>query len=512
MNENAVTLNQLVAELSKSPHGALSEYIPAGLRGASQHSEFYAHLIAYNEKRGQIRDSKVALPVISLSCREYPEDFIANSLAHLALLSPRDLLRGFRFAMTIKTPGRMSAIKRMVSRYLKARERNWAWFERTALQHRASLRELYALTHTRRNMITVGAILFGGEGSKRHPIGLSGFVPMDYPRGSVFEVVAGLKDMAPAEAAGCILERNIPAMIAMGALGAKAKEPELVLALIKRMTPTELVTNTKMLEKFGVRTNPALRGAFEAALLKAGASSKATFKTQRALESMEDDNPIREKLRGLQEKQIKAISGVEGDWLVLADKSGSMQHAIEAARRISATMAKMVKGAVGLIFFDTAPRYIDVTGKDYDAVLQATRHITANGGTSIGCALYYALENKIMVDGIVIVSDGAENQYPQFAAVYEAYSKLVDKKVPVYFYQLAGTDKLEHTAVFLANCRTAGADPQVFDLREQKVDFYSLPNLVQTMKVLKYSLVDEIMVTPLLDLDTALPVRGSAGA
>jgi len=35
------------------------------------------------------------------------------------------------------------------------------------------------------------------------------------------------------------------------------------------------------------------------------------------------------------------------------------------------------------------------------------------------------------------------------------------------------------------------------------VDFYSLPNLVQTMRTNRYSLIEEIMETPLLTLEQA---------
>ena len=44
---------------------------------------------------------------------------------------------------------------------------------------------------------------------------------------------------------------------------------------VERMTPTELVTNTKMLEKLGIKTNPALRGAYEKALERTAASHPA---------------------------------------------------------------------------------------------------------------------------------------------------------------------------------------------------------------------------------------------
>lgn len=504
--ESTLTKNEILSQLTLSPHGKLIEYCPVGFKAVEQDPEFYAHLIAYDFVRGQIRDSKVAFPMISLASKDYPKAFVSNSLAHLALLSPRDLLRGLRFYSEMRhhdyakfgalygTLGHGKDIKRTVARFLRAREANWGWWTRTALQHRKSIKELYALCHIKPSE-AADQIIFKGI----------------YPKGTVFNTVSQLKNMSPSEAAGYILNQKIPFLVAQGALGAKIKEPELVLALISRMSPTEFTTNTKMLERLGIKTNPALRSAYQEGLKRASVSKANTFKATRAAEVLEDDNPLKEKLLGLQEKQIETMGGIDGDWLILADKSGSMQLAIEVARKVAATLARSVKGTISLVFFDTSPRYIDCTGRTYDDILKETQHIEAQGGTSIGVGLQYALERKLPADAITIISDGAENAHPQFAACYEesAQSMHWGKKVPVYFYRITGTDHPMYTVVFLENCNKVGADLTIRDLTGG-IDFYSLPNLISSMRVRKYSLVDEIYATPLLDLDTVLPPLESA--
>ncbi len=492
----SVTYNQLITELSKSAHGELSEYVQIGLLGAAEQSDFFSHLIAYNERKGQIRDSKVALPIISLSCGTYPIELVDNSLAHLALLSPRDLLRAYNFAKAIKLPGHMKSFKRMVDRYLNARATNWGWFQRTALQHRNSLAGLYRLNHTKRSE-AVGAILFGGEGSKRK----GGFRPVEVPSGTVFNTVANLKSMQPNEIAGEILGRKIPFLTALGALGGwggeEVNEPVVVLALMDRMSDSEFITHIKDLEKHGTKTNPGLRDKFEQKLARAGGSKKVTFKTTRALETMEEDNPYREKLKAVQEKQIEALGGIEGNWAVLGDKSGSMQHAIEVSKMVAGTLARMVKGTVKLVFFDNNARGIDVTGKTYDEIKRAVMGVQAQGGTSVGVALECIMDNNFEVDGIAIVSDCAENNHPRFAAVYREYCKKYDRKVPVYVYLVSGTDNPQHTQDFFTACKAVELVPQVFDYRNQQIDFYSLPDVIRTMRVSRHSLVEEIFATPL---------------
>jgi hypothetical protein len=480
MYEKGITKQKIIAELTRSPHGKLNEYLQVGIPAVNQDPSFVSHLIAWDAIKGQVRDAKVALPVVML--RQYginkDDELLDNAFAHLAKLGPRELLRAFKFGLEIRLPTRMRRLRALLSLYLRNLESEGHW-QRVALQHRRTLQELYRVTHTKPASI-VDEILFKN----------------DYPKGSIFETVAQLKNMSNVEAAGTIMERKIPFLIALGALGSKVKDPDLVLALIQRMTPTELVTNMKMLERLGVKTNPALRGALEVALGSAAKGKTNVLKTTRAAEQM-DDQGLKDKLRGVQEKQLSTMQ-VEGNWLVLADKSGSMQQSIEASRHIAATLAKLVKGKVWLVFFDTMPLSIDVTGCSLDVIKAASQHIRADGGTSIGCGLLRMLESKEEVDGIAIVSDGCENQMPHFWPTYKRYSDEFGKEVPVYLYRLQGTD-YESSYTMFKN----GGDVHEFDIRHN-TDYYSLPNLVSTMRTNRYSLVDEIMSTKLLTLKDVL--------
>ena len=487
MAETGVTKQQLISILSKSPHSNLKEYISTGKVGFQQEPEFMSRLTSWDRTHGQIRDSKVALPVIGLATLKDSE-LIDNALAHIALLGPRELARAYRFALEIRLPGKMRELRRLVESYLHEKEQDKGW-DHLAIQLRGTLKELYALAHSKPEKERTNIVLYGRTFDKTK-------APL--PKGSVFEVVANLKNMSPTEAAGSIMRYHIPFLIAMGALGAKAKEPDLVLALIGAMSPTELTTNVKMLEKLGLKTNPALRGAFDKALLKASTSKKSTLKTTQAVEAVKDEK-LKEQLRGLQAKQIAAVGGPDGDWVILIDKSGSMHHAIETGCHVAGALTQFVKGKVGLIFFDTSPMAVDVTGLSLDQIKKATRHFTANGGTSIGCGLNRMLVEKVVVDGIVIVSDGGDNTAPLFADTYPKYAKFVDKDVPVYFYQLSGeTDSLT------PSMHRAGIEMQTFDLRGSNMDYYSIPNTVKTLRSNQYSLVEEIMSTPLLSLSGVL--------
>ncbi len=320
-----------------------------------------------------------------------------------------------------------------------------------------------------------------------------------YAPGTVFDVLRRLSDMSPVEIAGEIVGKKIPFIIAFGRLGEKkAKDPDILMALIERMTATELVHNMKRLVKLGVRDHPALRATLEQALGKAASSTKNVLKASKAIEAI-DDEVIKTKMAVLQEKQIAKHVGIDGDWLVLADKSGSMQQAIEAARHVAAALAGFVKGKVHLVFFDTEAYGMDVTGHDYAKILKRTERIIPGGGTAIGIGLKGIMERNVEVDGIAIVSDGGEYGNPAFAQTYPKYVDKTGKEPAVYFYQTDGeADRLT------GQCRAAGIDMQTFDLRGTKGDYYSLPGLVQTMRISRTSLIQEILDTPLFTLDAVL--------
>lgn len=475
--EKGLTKNQLISELSRSPHGKLAEYAPIVKEAGKQDPAFLAHLVAWNHQKGTIRDSKVALPVVSLTVLK-DNELHENSLAHLALLNPKQLLQGYRFAVELKE-GIGKPVEKIVRKYLAESEKEKGW-NYLALQYRGFLKSLYGMSHTKPAEFADRIVMKG-----------------IYPAGSIFEKVANLKNMNPGEAAGTILECRIPFLVARGALGAKAKEPDLLLALINRMSPTELVTNSKILEQLGVMKNPALKGAYEKVLEKVSSSKKNVLKTTKAVEKVKDQH-LKEKLRGVHEKQLKSIS-VEGDWIILCDKSGSMSAEIDIAREIAATLVKMAKGTVWLVFFDYTPQATEVTSMPLDVIKNVTKYITAGGGTSIGCGLDWALKSKKEVDGIVIVSDAKENTPPLFVDVYKKYNEAFGKEVPVYLYRTQTKQTGWGDRDLAESMKQAGLDLQEFDMKG--VDYYSIPNLVAMMRTNKYSLVDEIMATPLLTLD-----------
>lgn len=496
--ETGLTKQQVITELTRSPHRDLDAYTPLGTQACAEDTDFFAHLIAWNHRKGEIRDAKAALPIIALRQGFRPMGHnpaaMDNALAHLADLNPKLLVRALDYGKRIGAPKNL--LFRFVERYLRDLEADTRDWDTTTLQHQASISRLYGFYHVRPSDHARQQLNW------RHPE----TKVRDGVRRGKFAVVNQLRTADPLEIAGLIERHKLPWLVVRGALGARAKEPDVLMAIIARMTAADLATSAKWLIRAGVKDHPQTRAAFEAALEQAGKKGKAkgtTLKASKAAKALKADlgeEKLAGKLQALQERQLDHLRTIKGRWAVLGDKSGSMVVAIEGAKRLASVLARLVTEEVHLIFFDNGPRYVgNVQGKSLEAIEMTTAAIQANGGTSMGAALQYLLERKIVVDGIAIVSDGGERHNPSFASIYQQYCRTLGVTPTVYLYEVDGND-LNYLS---ANCQGV-VQIEHFNLRGKAVDDYSLPALAATMRVGRYQLLDEILGMPLRGVDEVL--------
>lgn len=481
VKEKVLSKREVIGVLTKSPHGKLEEYLAPSSAAAKDDPNFFGHLCAWNQMKGTVRDAKVALPLIGWSHFAATEEFEAlreNSRACLASLSLRDLLRAWRFSRSARIGTKMlDSVVRDRLRALEAKTHVW---ERAAMQHRKSLKELYALTHTAPSSLAQAALFDNDYLVRKLP---------------ALAAVSRLSKVSATEAAGLVAKFKIPFLVAVGAAGANSKDEHFVLALIDSMSPTELVTNSKKLEKLGLNTTPSLRAAYDQALDRAKDSKKQVLKSGVAASKVVNTR-TKEKLEKLQETQIGA-SQLKGNWLILADKSGSMSSAIELAKELAGVLAAYAE-KVNLTFFDTSAQSFDVSGKSLSEIKKQVGPIRAGGGTSIGVGLHRALTLGEQYDGIIIVSDFEENCSPYFKNVFLQYQeKISDPSVYCMDVNMLPGSPV-HT--------TWGRGKECVQewIGVLGVDYHSLPNLVLTMRANRYTLVDEILATPLLTMKEVL--------
>lgn len=468
---------KLITSLTKIGHGNLKEYFRIGLPTVQADPYLFAHLIAWNHKNSKVRDSKIAFPIIAL--RGDPQ-FAENAIAHLCTLGPRDIIRGYNESKKLTARchnikgNQRKTLQWALNEYLRIRESNRKWWDSCIVQNRKAMKALYAVAH-RKPMYFVQDILFDKK----------------YPKGSIFEIINQLKNMSPKETAGNIINHKIPLTVAIGSVSS-IKDDNILLALLEGISGNELLNNTKMFEKFGVYEKPILKSAYEAAIERAKKDERVNiYKASKATEIVKDEK-LKKKLVSVQKEQEKKQKGIEGDWLILGDCSYSMTATIDIARRISALLSSQVKGKVYLIFFNDTPKFIDVTGLDYQSIYEKTKFIVAYGSTAVGCGLDYIMQKDILVNGIVIVSDGGDNGggwwiHPPFSETYKKYIKKFNFEPTVYHLWVPGDPNI------LAGLKYI----QRIDM-SKNFDEYAYSNLLNILKANKYQLLDDIMDTPLL--------------
>ena len=504
--ETGVTRTEILSKLNLSVHGKLTEYHQFIDAACSQDPEFVAHLVAWDFVNGQIKDSKLAIPVITLSQRSYPKELTENSLAHLAMQPPRELLKALQFAITSRLPSsRQKALERMIQRYLKHKETEPGKWARLAIRHRRPLKSLYALTRTPAPEWASNALWGEIRGEK------TVYVP-----NSVFADIANLSHMEPKQVAATIQKWHLSPLVVSGAMaGGKAKQEDsaVVQATMNQMSDTEVINRAASLERKGLSRDAALKETFRAKVSKATKSGKATLKTSVAAEEVEDEG-LRDMLRELQERQIQAQKdagrGIDGNWLLIIDKSQSMEEGIELGKHVSAAVAKFVSGNVYMAFCDETASARDVTGWDLDRIKQETKFVNAGGWTSIGVGLEWAIEKKLPLDGVAIISDGGENRPPFFADAYRRYEAAFGKRLPVYYYRVWPHEAYmqQFTEDLLTNSmKAASREMTKYDLAKGKIDYFSIPNLVMTMNASRFGVVEKIMAAPLVTIDQVLPLR-----
>ena len=199
------------------------------------------------------------------------------------------------------------------------------------------------------------------------------------------------------------------------------------------------------------------------------------------------------KLEQVTNEQVKRRGSITKPTALFVDKSGSMQNAITVGKQLAALISGITEAELYVFAFDTMPYPIVAQGKELSDWERAFKHIKADGGTSIGCALEVMRKKRQIVDQIILVTDEGENNGPYFPEVYKQYCRELGVMPNVIIV------KVGHASHWIENQLKKQQTPvETFTFAG---DYYSLPNLVPMLsRPSRLELLMEIM-------ETALPVR-----
>lgn len=476
--------NKLIQQLFKMPHGNLNNYIDT-LTMSKNDKDLFAHYIAWNSSNSKITDSKCALPIIALRAfTKQDKEYAENALACLMLLNPRELYKAYQFSKTLTQKGNVISggwrkeLQKVIQKYLNIRESNNNWWDKAVVRNRKAMLALYTIAHYKPSE-RAQSILFRKE----------------YSKNSVFQIIKDLKNMTPLAACGEILRYNLPMSVVIGS-GVKIQDNrDVLLAMISNMTGNELLNSSKMLQTLGAFNFPEVKSAYDISLEKAKTDKRVNiFKASKAIEKV--DSKIAKKLVTIQNEQEALLKKIDANVLILGDCSGSMSLAIEITKKIASVVSSNVSGNKYLIFFNSFPRLFDITDKTSQQIYEMTKNIRATGMTSIGCGVKYLMDYQKEVDIIIIISDGGDNTNPVFSKAYKDYCSKLNVEPLVYFFRTEGNsdDSLSNL------CKNANIEIEKFKI-DNTFDYYSLPNILSTIKRSKFDFLNQILDTPLLTLD-----------
>jgi hypothetical protein len=371
-----------------------------------------------------------------------------------------------------KNPPR--SLRTEIVRYLREREADADWFDGTVLVARKAVKRLYALNHVK-------------PGGRAQRILFDEDPPAD---SRLYALRQLAKAESPAEQAAAIVENAIPYRVA--ATVVKQMTPTVLLALIDRMSPQELINNISSLQRRGALDNPELKALVEQKLEAAkGAGRVSAFKAERAKEAggAAISRDVRERLEQVADARVKAKGRIARPTALLIDKSQSMTAAIEVGKRIGAMISAVCERELYVYAFDTMAYPIQRGGADLASWERALAGINASGGTSVGAAVEVMRKRNQYVEQIIVVTDEEENTAPMFTDALAKYRTACKAEPNVCIVRVGSS------SILFDRCTKAGVAADVFRFGG---DYYSLPNLVPLLsKPSKLELLTEIMDYPL---------------
>jgi len=494
-NENDIRVT-ILDSLLTCPHRDVENLVDLHSRMSEMDPIFYAHLGVWSQENTSIRDHK-ELFIARLFLSDFPEhreaayvlmqdlppyqiDNVVDHIKGRTVIAKTGKVYQKRFGHNLPR-----TFKSAVERYLRTREADRDWFDAAALRDRKSLKSLYCRCRIAPGNDHVRAVLFE-EG-----------IPEADSKFAKFKEIS--KEQDPTKQAEMIVECKIPFPIAIGLV--KTITPAVFVALINNMTPQELLVNLKTLNERGAFNNPDLKKLIDEKVKLAGKSTKVdALKASQAVKNVKGlSETVQTEIKNITDKRLESFK-ITRPTALFIDKSGSMTQAIEVSKHIASLVSARCLANFYCYAFDRNAFKIECNSPNLSDWEQATKGIVANGGTAIGAPLLSMIRNEERVEQIIIVSDFDEQNAPYFVESFKAYAAKFATKPTVVMVKVGNCWPSRYED-FINKMKQERIEHDVYNIDQNKVDYYSLPNLLTFLtRKSKFEMVQEI-------LEVALPKK-----
>jgi len=400
--------------------------------------DFYGHLGSWYFRKGDIRDHQEMFASMLITDPHLPNREVGLAAwrehAPFMKLKIHGYIEGKKVKIRTKTGRKIERDGKKIDEvkidvkyvglgkvppmsFRKERERYLRWLEAdndrwdaVALRGFNALKSLYA---------------GGRNGIKPCPRAQQILFDGKLPQDTKLDVFKKIAEAKPEEQAKLIVQNKIPYSVAVGLV--EQITPAVYAALVNNMTPQQVIDNMASMESRGAMDNPELKALIEKKLERAAKSENvAALKSKTAVATGRiKDEAIIKKMENVADQQIKKAGTIKQRTHLYIDKSGSMSLSIEVGKRLSAMISGATENEFHAIAFDKMAREVVADAKTMSAWERAFSGIKANDGTSIGCALDFAIRKGWDADQIIVVTDEGENNSPLFVSVLPAFEAKV---------------------------------------------------------------------------------------
>jgi len=445
-NEQASANLQMFSAIMNCPHGNLDEIFGVHRQVKDVNPLFYSRFASWYIENGTVRDHKVAFVKTLMEADE-------------------SQLRDIGWALLQKLPLRL--VYQVVYHARKTRSL------RSAVKHylaELSYRRLvsYILRSKKELLYIVRALHIPTDRSSNPNFKLIG-EELFKRTGTVRKAFRELREEEdPNRVAEILSKLPVPSYIALTTI--KVRTPEILRALIKGMTPNELLQSLNMLGRFrAIKPNmDIIKGKIEAALSDKRVSASRILNILSYLDPAKVPYELFKLLENTIVLKSRNTSKLDVRVSIHIDVSGSMQPAIEAGRMLATALTLACKEPPSVYAVGESP--VKVVPVDYSPTgwREAFSLLRTGGWTPLGAGLQLMRMLNDTCDTLVLITDEAENHPPRFV---DEYSKLTFKPKVIILGINTGRD-----SYFRRGLERAGINYERVTI--EKVDQYSVDQIV----------------------------------